>query len=179
MLYLKGGECKMRFGEMARQARIDSGMSLKDAAEKLHVTRQTLSNMENEDTMPDPQNVYNMARLYNEPSLLNAHCKCNCPIGRKLNYILPNKMTKNLTAITVRNMKEAEEHVNCLKEFAFNSVTGKDSRIMIKTLKDILEAEYWIEVLIEQCIREYGIDAVVEMISQVNCVYIDEGLVCV
>ncbi len=168
----------MKFGELARQARLDSGMGTKEASAKLHVTRQTLSNMENGETMPDPLNVFNMARIYNEPSLLNAHCKCNCPIGKKLNYLLPNRMTKNLTAITVRNMKESEEHVNCLKEFAFDSVTGKDPHIMIKKLQDILEAEYWIETLKEQFMREYGIDSVVGKVREVNSVYIDEGLVC-
>ena len=169
----------MRFGELARKARLNSGLTTKEAAGRLHVTRQTLSNMENDDTMPDPQNVLNMARLYNEPALLNSHCKCNCPLGQKLNYILPNRMPQNLTAITVRNMKESEEHVNCLKEFAFDSVTGKDSHIMTKKLQEILEAEYWIETLKEQFMREYGIDSVIGKISEVNCVYIDEGLVCV
>ncbi len=173
-----GGESKMKFGEIARQARIACGLGTKDAAGKLHVTRQTLSNMENGETMPDPQNVFNMARLYNEPALLNVHCKCNCPIGRRLNFILPNKMPKNLTAITVRNMKEAEEHVNSLKEFAYQSVTNTDMSRMRKMVKEILEAEYWIETLKEQLIREYGVGELESLIREVNCGYIDEGLVC-
>lgn len=168
----------MKFGEIARQARITCGLGTKEAAGKLHVTRQTISNMENGETMPDPQNVFNMARLYNEPALLNVHCKCNCPIGRKLNFILPNKMPKNLTAITVRNMKEAEEHVNSLKEFAYQSVTNTDMSRMRKIVKEILEAEYWIETLKEQLIREYGVGELESLIREVNCGYIDEGLVC-
>ena len=168
----------MKFGDLARQARMNAGMALKDAAAKLHVTRQTLSNMENEDTFPDPQNVINMVRLYNEPALINVHCKFNCPIGKKFNYILPNKLPRNLTAITVRNMKESEEHLNCLKEFAYQSVSGNDMALMRKTVKEILEAEYWIETLKEQLIREYGIDELESLIREVNCEYMDEGLIC-
>lgn len=169
----------MRFGDLARQARLNVGIALKDAAGRLHVTRQTLSNMEGDETMPDPQNVINMVRLYNEPALLNAHCKGNCPIGRKLNYVLPNRMPRNLTAITVRNMKESEEHLACLKEFAYQSVTGMDRNLLKKNAKQILEAEYWIEAWKEQVAREYGIDELEGLIREVNCEYMDEGLVCV
>ncbi len=83
----KGGECKMKFGILARQARLGLRMQTKEAAVRLHITRQTLSNMENDETVPDPQNVINMVKLYNEPSLLNAHCRLNCPIGKRLNHI--------------------------------------------------------------------------------------------
>lgn len=169
----------MRFGDLARTARKNINMALKDAAQKLHVTRQTLSNMENEDTAPDPQNVINMVRLYNEPALLNAHCKCNCPIGKKLNYILPNRIPRNLTAITVRNMKESEEHLDCLKEFAYQSVTGMDRNLLKKNAKQILEAEYWIEAWKEEVAREFGIDVLEILIREINCEYMNEGLVCV
>ncbi len=176
---LKGGERKMKFGEIAKQARIDSEITVNEAADRLHITRQTLFNMETDVTAPDPQNVINMTRLYNEPTLLNAHCRLNCPIGRRLNYILPNKLPKNLTAITVRNMKESEEHVSCLKDFAYGSVSGKDRIFMRKAVKEILEAEYWIETLKEQVIREYGFEELEGLIREVNCEYINEGLVCV
>ncbi len=174
----KGGECKMKFGILARQARLDISMPSKEAAVRLHITRQTLSNMESGETEPDPQNVINMVKLYNEPSLLNAHCRLNCPIGSKLNYMLPNRMPRNMTVITVRNMKESEEHINCLKNFAYGSVSGKERPLLKKEAKEILQAEYWIETWKEQIIREYGLDELESLIREVNCDYIDEGLVC-
>ncbi len=167
----------MKFGVAARLAREKKKLGLKEAADQLHVARQTLYNMEKGITMPDSQNVLNMASLYGEPALLNIHCKQNCPIGCRMNYLLPNKITRDITAITVRNMKESEEHVQCLKEFAYLSVTRRDSREVLKYLKQILEAEYWIEAWKEQFMREYGIEALEEAIREVNSSYLDEGLV--
>ncbi len=173
----------MKFGREARKAREQTGLGVMEAATALSMDRMTLYNLEHAeskpDYTPDPQNVINMSVLYKEPALINTYCKCYCPIGKRLNYILPNKLPRNLTAITVRNMKESEEHVKYLKEFAYQSVSGMDKTHMHKAVKEILEAEYWIETLKEQIIREYGIEELEGLVREVNCEYIDEGLVSI
>ena len=43
----------MMLGQKLKEARIESGLSQENVAEKINVSRQTISNWENEKTYPD------------------------------------------------------------------------------------------------------------------------------
>lgn len=53
--------------EALKQARINKGLSQNQVAEKLHVTRQTISRWETGKGYPDLDNLANLADLYNVP----------------------------------------------------------------------------------------------------------------
>lgn len=53
--------------EALKQARINKGLSQNQVAEKLHVTRQTVSRWENGRGYPDMDNLADLADLYNVP----------------------------------------------------------------------------------------------------------------
>lgn len=54
----------INIGEKIKKARIDAKFTLEQAAEKLMVSRQTISNWENEKTFPDIVSVIKMSNLY-------------------------------------------------------------------------------------------------------------------
>lgn len=54
----------MGIGQKLKNARIQSGMTQENVAEKLNVSRQTISNWENEKSYPDIINVIELSNLY-------------------------------------------------------------------------------------------------------------------
>lgn len=55
----------MEIGKMLKQARVKSGYTQEQIADKLRVTRQTISNWENEKYYPDIVNIIELSNLYN------------------------------------------------------------------------------------------------------------------
>ena len=62
-MFAKGGN-KMEIGKQLKDARIHYGMTQEFVAEKLHVSRQTISNWENEKSYPDIISVIELSNLY-------------------------------------------------------------------------------------------------------------------
>ena len=54
----------MEIGQKLKNARIQSGMTQENVAEKLNVSRQTISNWENEKSYPDIINIIELSNLY-------------------------------------------------------------------------------------------------------------------
>lgn len=54
----------MEIGKKLKEARINSGLTQEQVAEDIRVTRQTISNWENERSYPDIINVINLSSLY-------------------------------------------------------------------------------------------------------------------
>lgn len=54
----------MEIGKMLKEARVNSGLTQEDVADKICVTRQTMSNWENEKCYPDIINVIELSNLY-------------------------------------------------------------------------------------------------------------------
>ena len=54
----------MEIGKKLKEARINSGLTQEQVAEDIKVTRQTISNWENERSYPDIMNVIDLSHLY-------------------------------------------------------------------------------------------------------------------
>lgn len=54
----------MEIGKKLKEARINSGLTQEQVAEEIKVTRQTISNWENERSYPDIINVIDLSNLY-------------------------------------------------------------------------------------------------------------------
>ena len=55
----------MEIGKKLKNARVQSGMTQENVAEKINVSRQTISNWENEKSFPDIVSVIKLSTLYN------------------------------------------------------------------------------------------------------------------
>lgn len=75
----------MDIGSKIKQARKDAGVTQEDAAEALGVSRQTISNWENEKTYPDIISVLKMSDLYQVS--LDYLLKGELPMNNYINYL--------------------------------------------------------------------------------------------
>ena len=91
-------------------SREKAGLTREAASEKMSfISDDRIENIESERTAPQPEDILEMARVYEDPLLCNAYCSTQCPIGRK--YV-PTISRKELSQITL----EVLDHVNALYE---------------------------------------------------------------
>lgn len=80
-------------------SREDLGYSRNEAAERLQfVSADRIERIENEKSLPHPEEVLAMAGCYGKPGLCNYFCSHDCPIGRE--YV-PEVKAKELSQITL------------------------------------------------------------------------------
>lgn len=74
-------------------------LTREEAAERLRfVSEDRIEKIENERTLPHPEEILAMAECYRNPSLCNYFCSHECPIGRE--YV-PEIKAKELSQITL------------------------------------------------------------------------------
>lgn len=80
-------------------AREDLGLTRAEASELLEVlSEDRIERIENERSLPQPDEVLIMAQKYKKPSLCNYYCSNECPIGKQ--YV-PEIQVKELSAIVL------------------------------------------------------------------------------
>lgn len=81
------------------QAREDMGLTRDKASELLEwISADRIEKIENERSMPNPDEVLTMAEKYKRPSLCNHYCSHQCPIGQQ--YV-PEIKIKDLSQIVL------------------------------------------------------------------------------
>lgn len=81
------------------QAREDMGLTRDKASELLEwISADRIEKIENERSMPNPDEVLTMADKYKRPSLCNHYCSHQCPIGQQ--YV-PEIKIKDLSQIVL------------------------------------------------------------------------------
>ena len=91
----------MEIGKKLKNARVQSGMTQENVAEKINVSRQTISNWENEKSYPDIISVIELSNLYSISLdvLLKGDEKMNEHLGESTNVVKSNQ--KMIWAIIV------------------------------------------------------------------------------
>ena len=81
------------------QARENMGLTRDKASELLEwISADRIEKIENERSMPNPDEVLTMAEKYKRPSLCNHYCSNQCPIGQQ--YV-PEVQVKELSSIVL------------------------------------------------------------------------------
>ena len=81
------------------QARENMGLTRDKASELLEwISADRIEKIENERSMPNPDEVLTMAEKYKRPSLCNHYCSTQCPIGQE--YV-PEIKIKDLSQIVL------------------------------------------------------------------------------
>ena len=79
--------------------REELGLSREKASELLEtIMPERIEKIENEKTVPHPDEVLTMAKMYKRPSLCNHYCSTQCPIGQE--YV-PEVEVKELSSIVL------------------------------------------------------------------------------
>lgn len=101
---------------MYKEARKHAGFSLEEAAFRLHVGTRTLAKYEAGETMPPPEVVLAMSRLYQIPWLTQRYCRGNCAIGRAYSYEVLDGVHLDVQSIIISLRQEAEEALAVLAD---------------------------------------------------------------
>ena len=93
----------MEIGKKLKEARLRSGFTQEQAAEKILVSRQTISNWENEKSLPDIVSVMNMSDLYeiSLDELLKGDQKMRKKVEKDANAYRENRRLLLITGILV------------------------------------------------------------------------------
>jgi len=140
---------------MYMHARKEANLSREEAAFKLHVGTRTLAKYEAGETVPPPEVVLAMSRLYKIPWLTQHYCKQNCAIGKAYSYEVLNAVNLDLASVILKltgEMKEAEAVLAKMLELAVNKNSRSDFSDQewaefVKCLHEFIDVEHNVETL--------------------------------
>ena len=109
------------------QARENMGLTRDKASELLEwISADRIEKIENERSMPNPDEVLTMADKYKRPSLCNHYCSNQCPIGQQ--YV-PEIKIKDLSQIVLEmlaSLNSMNKRKECLIEITADGVIDND-----------------------------------------------------
>lgn len=121
-------------------AREELGLSREKAGDLLEVIPpERIEKIENERTLPHPDEVLVMSQKYKKPSLCNYYCSNECPIGRE--YV-PEVKVKELSAIVIE-MLASLNSVNRTKDRLID--IAADGRISNDEIEDFIHIQNELE----------------------------------
>ena len=110
-------------------SREEAGLTREAAAEALKfISSDRIEKIENEKTLPHPDEILAMTDCYKEPSLCNYYCSHECPIGQE--YV-PEVKLKDLSQITLEmlaSLNSLEKEKNRLIEITVDGVISEDEK---------------------------------------------------
>ena len=110
-------------------SREDIGYTRDAASEKLgFISADRIDKIENEKTLPHPEEVLAMADTYKNPSLCNYFCSHECPIGRE--YV-PEVKSKELSQITLEMLA------------TLNKLTKEKERLI--KIRNLIHSEFTVD----------------------------------
>ncbi|MBR2401350.1 MAG: helix-turn-helix domain-containing protein [Lachnospiraceae bacterium] len=110
-------------------SREDAGLTREAAAELLEfISSDRIEKIENEKSLPHPDEILAMADCYKNPTLCNYYCSHECPIGQE--YV-PEVKLKDLSQITLEmlaSLNSLEKEKTRLIEITVDGVISEDEK---------------------------------------------------
>lgn len=140
---------------MYRVARKAARMSREEAAFRLHVGARTLANYEDGKSVPPPEVVLEMGKVYNNPWLPHRYCRMHCAIGKAYRYAILDNVNLDIASVLLKLVGELEEAravQDRLMSLAVNKRGRQDFseeewREFVRCLHEYLDIEHTIEML--------------------------------
>lgn len=133
---------------MLKEARKKAGLSIQEAAFRLHIGSRTLLNYENGYSMVPPDIVLKAAEVYNEPLLCARYCVESCPIGQV--YATPVEIRDLASSVLGLLKEEADVHSIMHKLVTIaqdGEITQEEIDEFRSILQELIELEQKIETL--------------------------------
>ena len=162
---------------MYRDAREQVEISREEAAFRLHIGSRTLANYEAEQTIPAPDVVLGMSKLYRMPEITHIYCHEYCAIGQAYSYETLTAIDMGLPAVILKlvsEMREAQAVLNTLIDITVNKrarvdFTESEWSNFCQALQELFDVEHNIEILKLALGKMSGAEeTVVELISGHN-----------
>jgi len=140
---------------MYKGARKQAGLSIEEAAFQLHIAPRTLCKYEANETVPPPETVLGMSRLYQIPWLTQHYCRENCAIGRAYGYEVLTGVNLDPASVMLKlvgEMTEAQVVLQRMLELTVNKNRREDFTLeewteFLRCLHEFLDVEHNVETL--------------------------------
>lgn len=120
-------------------SREEAGFTREAAAEILEfMSSDRIEKIENEKSLPHPDEILAMADCYKNPALCNYYCSHECPIGQE--YV-PEVKLKDLSQITLEmlaSLNSLEKEKSRLIEITVDGIISDDERKDFERIQDQL-----------------------------------------
>lgn len=110
------------------------------------ISPERLERIENEKSLPQPQEVVQMAKVYETPSLCNYYCSKQCPIGQE--YV-PEIRVKELSQIVLEMLASLNSAVKMKDRLIEITADGEISKDEIADFIDIQEQLEKLSITVE------------------------------
>ncbi len=114
---------------MYRFARKKAGITLAEAAFRVHVAPRTLAKYEAGENAPPPEVVLAMSREYHAPELVARYCRERCAIGQAHGYEILDRVNLDPPSVMLKlmtEMAEAQAVLQRMLELAVNKNRRQD-----------------------------------------------------
>ncbi len=112
---------------MYQMTREQEGLTRDAAAEQMeYVSADRIEKIESERSLPHPEEILAMSKVYKAPDLCNYYCSHECPIGQEF---VPEVKIKDLSQITLEmlaSLNTIEKEKNRLIEITVDGVISQD-----------------------------------------------------
>lgn len=140
---------------MYKEARKRAGLSIEEAAFRLHIGTRTLIKYEAGETIPPPEVVLEMSRLYRVPWMTQHYCREHCAIGRAYSYEVLTGVNLDPASVMLKlvgEMAEAQAVLQRMLELVVNKnrredFTSSEWNEFTRLLGEFLDVEHNIECL--------------------------------
>ena len=135
-------------------SRENAGLTREAASNAMQfISDDRIENIESGRTLPQPEDVLEMARAYHDPLLTNIYCSTQCPIGRKYVPALSEKELSQITLEVLNNINalysSRERLVDITVDGAISPEEMDDFTAIHDQLKKLSEAsgalQLWLE----------------------------------
>lgn len=133
---------------MFKDARKAVGMSIEEAAWRIHIGTRTLVNYENGHTLVPPEVALKMAEVYSQPTLTARYCAEHCPIGQKYAYPVERRDLPAAVLGLIKEFNDVKLLRDKLIELASDGVISEDEVPEFeRILNELMDLEQKIESL--------------------------------
>ena len=123
-----------------QQYREREALTREQASERMEVvSADRIERIENERTLPEPDDVIRMAEAYHAPELCNYYCSHECPIGRKYVPAVEVSELPNIILETVASLNAMYPLTNRLIEISRDGVISDDEITDFAVIQNHLE----------------------------------------
>lgn len=118
------------------------GLTREQAAEKMQfISASRIEKIDNEKSLPHPEEVLEMSKCYEAPEMCNLYCAHECPIGRETVDEIEVKDITKLTLEMLVSLNSLEAYKNRLMEITVDGKITDDEQadfdLIRKKLSDI------------------------------------------
>lgn len=139
-------------------SREEMGLTRARAAEELFISEDRIEKIEGEKTLPRPEEILAMSKVYKNPSLCNYYCSKVCPIGQE--YV-PEVKVKDLAQITLEMLaslnainKEKDRLIEITADGVITDEERADFERIQKQLSQISIAVDSLELWVQKTLAE-------------------------